>query len=177
MNGNRINRRAALRTMLYIAAGTMVLPACFRESGSKTIGLVNMTINEEQELLLAEVVETLIPSSQTPGAKELLLHLFVLKMVDDCHSPEDQRNFTEGLEGFAAMEDPATGTKFINLSPADRLRFLKQIGDQDNDKITMFYSMTKRRCIQGYMNSKNVMTDLKKYELIPGRYIADFKIG
>ncbi|MGO3109938.1 MAG: gluconate 2-dehydrogenase subunit 3 family protein, partial [Sphingobacterium sp.] len=100
-----------------------------------------------------------------------------LKMVDDCHSPEDQRNFTEGLEGFAAMEDPATGTKFINLSPADRLRFLKQIGDQDNDKITMFYSMTKRRCIQGYMNSKNVMTDLKKYELIPGRYIADFKIG
>ncbi len=177
MDENKINRRAALRTMLYIAAGTLVVPACFRESGSRTIGLVNLTISEQQELLMEELVETMIPATETPGAKELLLHFFVLKMIDDCHSPEEQVSFSKGLREFSTRKDPATGNTFLDLSSESKLSFLKEIAAQDEGEIAKFYLITKRRCIQGYMNSKTVMTDLKKYELIPGRYNAYVKVG
>lgn len=177
MKESKINRRAALRTMLYIAGGTLVLPACFRESGSKTIGLKNLTISEQQELILGEIVETLIPVSDTPGAKDLLLHLFVLNMVDDCHGPEDQKVFTDGLKAFSVMLDKPSGKTFMELSTERRLLFLINLPDQNVEEVKTFYSITRNRCIQGYMNSKTVMTDMKKYELIPGRYNAYYKVG
>src|SRR5690606_29210039 len=96
-----IDRRGALRTLLYIAGGTLVLPACFRESGKAIIDLTNLSIGQDNEHLLAELTETLISTTDTPGSKELLLHLFVLKMVDDCHSPEEQKQFTKGLSAFS----------------------------------------------------------------------------
>ena len=177
MRESKMNRRAALRTMFYIAGGTMILPACFRESGSKTIALKNLTISEQQELILAEIGETLIPVSDTPGAKELLLHLFVLKMVDDCHSPDDQRAFSEGLDAFSVMQDTLSGKTFMELPAKSRALFLMNIADQNTEEVKAFYSIIRNRCIQGYMNSKTVMTDMKKYELIPGRYNAYYKIG
>src|SRR5690606_41609951 len=96
-----MNRRTSIRTMLYIAGGTLLLPACLRQSGKVSIELVNLTVSEADEEMLEAFVETLIPSTDTPGGKELLLHLFVLKMVDDCHSPEDQQAFADGLQSFA----------------------------------------------------------------------------
>ncbi|PRD49069.1 hypothetical protein C5745_03560 [Sphingobacterium haloxyli] len=172
-----MNRRAAIRRLLFIAGGTLLLPACYRQSGQATIELSNLEIDEEQENLLAELVETIIPSSDTSGGKELLLHLFVLKMVDDCHSPEDQKAFTAGLASFSTYVREQTGEDFMKLGVDKRVAFLASLQETENEEVKRFYAMTKRRTIQGYTNSKYVMTDLKKYELVPGRYNGYFKMA
>lgn len=176
MNLDVINRRTALRRLLYIAGGTLLLPACYRKSGKATIEMTNITIDEDDERLLAELVETLIPASDTPGGKELLLHLFVLKMVDDCHNPDDQKAFTMGLRSFSASAEEMTDKGFMQLEPGQRLAFLKHIENVADGDVKQFYAITKRRTIQGYLNSRYVMTDLKKYELVPGRYNGYFKM-
>ncbi len=176
MNVDIINRRTALRRLLYIAGGTLLLPACYRQSGKETIELTHLVIDEEQENLLAELVEAIIPLSDTPGGKALLLHLFVLKMVDDCHKPEDQADFTAGLASFSACSRVKMGQDFMKLTADQRIVFLGSMEDIVDEQIKRFYAITKRRTIQGYMNSKYVMTDLKKYELIPGRYNGYVKI-
>ncbi len=162
--------------MLYIAGGTLVLPACFRESGSASIALTNLTVSEEQELLLAELVETIIPATDTPGGKELLLQLFVLKMVDDCHGAEDQATFGTGLEAFAAWSRQVLGMPFRQAEADRRVVLLKRIGDASDESVGKFFAILKRRTIQGYMNSQYVMTNLVKYELIPGRYNGYFPV-
>ncbi|WP_239018656.1 gluconate 2-dehydrogenase subunit 3 family protein [Sphingobacterium corticibacterium] len=172
-----INRRTALRRLLYIAGGTLLLPACYRQSGKETIALTHLVIDEEQENLMAELVETIIPASDTPGGKELLLHLFVFKMVDDCHKPEDQADFAAGLASFAACSREKMGQDFRQLTTDQRIVFLESIEEMANEQVKRFYAITKRRTIQGYTNSKYVMTDLKKYELVPGRYNGYFKMG
>lgn len=169
MNVDVINRRTALRRLLYIAGGTLLLPACYR-SGKATIEMTHLVIEEEQENLLAGLVETIIPSSDTPGGKELLLHLFVLKMVDDCHNPEDQTAFTAGLTSFSAYAHEKMGKDFIKLDADQRLALLENIEKAPDENVKRFYAITKRRTIQGYVNSKYVMSDLKRYELVPGRY-------
>lgn len=171
-----MNRRTVLRRLLYIAGGTLILPACYRKSGKATIEMTHLVIEEEQENLLVELVETIIPSFGTPGGKELLLHLFVLKMVDDCHSPDDQVAFIEGLEAFSAYTYEKMGKDFTKLDIDKRLVFLDSLQEIKNEDIKRFYGITKRQTIQGYMNSKYVMTDLKKYELVPGRYNGYFKM-
>lgn len=176
MNVDVINRRTAIRRLLYIAGGTLLLPACYRQSGKETIELTHLVIDEEQENLLVELVETIIPSSDTPGGKELLLHFFVLKMVDDCHSPEDQEAFITGLSTFSTYSRELMGQDFMKLAVDKRLVFLESLKEVENEEVKRFYGITKRRTIQGYTNSKYVMTDLKKYELVPGRYNGYFKM-
>src|SRR5690606_10522779 len=127
-----MNRRAAVRTLLYIAGGTLVLPACFRESGKASIDLTNLSISEDNEHLLAELTETLIPTTDTPGSKELLLHLFVLKMVDDCHSPEEQKQFTKGLSAFSTWAEQELGTKFATTDANSRTALLAKIGESND---------------------------------------------
>ncbi|GGC22452.1 hypothetical protein GCM10011386_12970 [Parapedobacter defluvii] len=165
-----MNRRTALRTFLYIAGGTLVLPACFRESGKASIDLTNLSISEDDEHLLAEVTETLIPATDTPGGKELLLHLFVLKMVDDCHTPEEQKQFTKGLSAFSVWSKQELGTGFTIADANSRTELLGKIGESTDEDLKQFFSITKRRTTQGYLNSQYVMTNLVKYELVPGRY-------
>lgn len=172
-----INRRIALRRLLFIAGGTLLLPACYRKSGKPTIELTHLVIEEEHENLLAELVETIIPSSNTSGGRELLLHLFVLKMVDDCHNPEDQAAFMAGLASFSTYAREKMGNDFIKLEPDKRLAFLEEMKDVKDEQIKRFYAITKRRTIQGFVNSKYVMTDLEKYELVPGRYNGYVKMA
>lgn len=148
----------------------MVLPGCFRSSGRATIELSNLTISEEDEQLLEDVTETLIPATDTPGAKELLLHLFVLKMVDDCHSPDDQQQFVSGLNAFAGWARKTSGEPFGRADASVRAALLQGVENSGEEDIVRFYSITKRRTIQGYLNSQYVMTNLIKYELVPGRY-------
>lgn len=165
-----MDRRDAVRTLLYIAGGTLVLPACFRESGRASIALSNLSVSEADEQLLAELTETLIPATDTPGSRELLLHLFVLKMVDDCHSPEDQQVFATGLSAFSRWSRKELGVPLAEAAPDVRTALLGRIGESGDEDITGFFAITKRRTIQGYLNSQYVMTNLVKYELIPGRY-------
>lgn len=165
-----MNRRAALRTLLYIAGGTLVLPACFRESGKASIDLTNLSITESDKQLLAELTETLIPATDTPGGKELLLHLFVLKMVDDCHTPEEQEQFTKGLSAFSNWSREELGAEFTVADADRRTALLSKIDENADEDLKQFFSITKRRAIQGYLNSQYVMTNLVKYELVPGRY-------
>src|SRR3546814_341578 len=124
-----MDRRASIRTLLYIAGGMLVLPACFRQSGRASIELANLTVGDADESLLEALVETLIPATDTPGGQELLLHLFVLKMVDDCHGPEDQQSFTDGLNAFAGWAQESLGVPFVEAEKDHREALLERIAE------------------------------------------------
>ncbi|PGH38351.1 MAG: Twin-arginine translocation pathway signal, partial [Candidatus Nephrothrix sp. EaCA] len=47
--------------------------------------------------LLAEIADTILPATQTPGAKEAGVGTFMTVMVNDCYKEKDQKIFHEGL--------------------------------------------------------------------------------
>ena len=161
---------------MIIAGGAMILPACYRKSGKPTIQLTNISLTEEDEKLLEMICETLVPETDSPGAKSLKLHLFVLKMVDDCYKAEDQQSFVKGLEEFDALAKEKLGKAFLTASVAERENLLKMIqqDEKKDEAIPKFYLIAKSKTIQGYLNSEYVMTNLVKYELVPGRYNGYF---
>lgn len=153
-----MNRRTAVKNLFIIAGGLALLPSCLRNQGGASIVLENLKITSHQEDQLAELIEVLIPETDSPGAKSLNLHLFVLKMVDDCHSPEDQKAFIDGLKKLKG----------------DYETFWK---NESQDSTSQFAKIVKRRTIQGYLNSEYVMKNKLIYELVPGRYNGAYKIG
>lgn len=173
-----MRRRSAIKQIMIIAGGLALMPSCMRDKGKASIVLSKLDISADEEDLLAEVGETIIPESETPGAKSLNLHLFVLKMVDACHNKQDQEFFIKGLHELDHLAERTHNNIFLNCSTEQRLSLLEDVEAhfEKNEDVHQFYGIMKRRTIQGYLNSKYVMTNLQKYELVPGRYNGYFPV-
>ena len=125
----------------------------------------------DQEKMLGEVVGTIIPTTDTPGAKDLGVHQFAMIMMDDCHSKEDQETFVKGLDEVNQLAKKQYSNPFIKCSIPQREELLMAIEKKQIDgDAQKFYNKAKSLTIQGYLNSKYVMTNINKYELVPGQF-------
>lgn len=120
--------------------------------------------------LLAEVVETIIPVTDTPGAKELGVHQFVEKMIADCYDKKTQDSFTSGLAVLDTQSQQTFRKPFIEGSAQQRIHILEGMELSDDPAKKAFFGLVKGLTIQGYMSSQYVMTNLTHYEMIPGRF-------
>jgi hypothetical protein len=181
-----VTRRTALRSLLVISAGAALLPSCLQDRSKSTVLLNNFQIDGEQEKLLAELAETIIPATTTPGAKDVAAHLFALKMLDDCYSKEDQQKFLKGLQQLDEAARAATGSSFIKCTPAQRASLIGSIdnktlagknADLSGNELGFCYSVMKKQTILAYSSSPFFLTKVHVYELVPGRYHGCFPVN
>lgn len=167
-----INRRVALKNILMVMTGAVIIPHHLRAANGPSIQLRNIAVSASQEALLAEVVDAFIPPTDTPGAKELKVHLFVLLMLDDCHSQEDQRRFVAGLDQLDAFARALTQKNFSDCPPPERVRVLSSLNQKSSPspELRSFYRLLRSRTIQGYRESEYVMTHLSPHAMIPPPY-------
>lgn len=177
-----INRRLAVRHLTILAGAAALLPGCLSHSQDEQAAypLRHVALSASQQKLLAEVCETLIPKTTTPGAKDLNLSLYVLKMLDDCTPTNEQQAFVAGLGQFATVATKQLGQPFEASSVAQQLAFLQRISQQPKDfadEVVAFCRMARQLAIDGYTGSKYFMTKQVVYELIPGRYDGYFPVS
>jgi hypothetical protein len=167
-----VNRRTALKSFLVISAGAALLPSCLQDQSKSTILLKNFQIDGQQEKLLAELAETIIPATSTPGAKDISAHLFALKMLDDCYSKEDQKKFLKGVQQLEEAAKTTTGQSFIKCTPAQRASLISEIENKaaPANELDFCYFVMKRQTILAYSSSQFFLTKIRVYELVPGRY-------
>lgn len=161
-----MNRRTAIKQFFIIAGGLTILSSCLNDGGASIV-LNKLKLSAEDEQFLADLVDVLLPKSDTPGGKDLNLHLFVIKMVDDCESPENQEKFVSGFNKLKKQLNLTNGKETENT--------LASLEDKTDEKI--FFEIFKSRAIQGYMNSEYVMKNKVIYKLIPGPYNGAVKIN
>ena len=167
-----VTRRQAIQQFLFVSAGMALIPACMQDKSKASIILKNMVIDGDQEKMLAELAETIIPATSTPGAKDISAHLFALTMLDDCYKKEDQQQFIKGMEQFEKTCSTKFGHSFAACTPEQRTSFLQQIesAKDSKDDLQFFYNTVKRLTIQAYTTSKFYLTNINIYKLVPGRY-------
>jgi hypothetical protein len=166
-----MNRRLVLKQLAMATAGAMLLPACGVDPKKVSIALNNLKVSGDEEDLIAEIADTIIPATDTPGAKAVGAHLFTLVMVDDCMEKSEQEKYLKGLRSFNDSTKKITGKSFIKASPEERLEILTALEkDRDNlpEETKIFYSRTRQYIVQGYTSSQHFLTDVKPYQLIPG---------
>jgi len=171
-----MKRRFVIKQLAFITAGSFlatsnILKGC--AGATEKSGRLS-----ELEKLLASVAETIIPKTDTPGADELNVHLFVMRMVNDCYDVEAQDRFVNGTVELNQLSRVRYGQNFENSSSKDRLALLTDIQDKEVEEqdVIYFVSLMKKLTLQGYLNSEYVMTNLIKYELVPGRYNGYFPV-
>ena len=165
-----MKRRTAIRNVVIISAGASLLPSCMQESSS-SIPLKNISITGSEEQMLARLTEAIIPKTKDfIGANDLKAHEFVLTMIDDCVSPEDQKKFTEGLKEFDKLSHDKFGQVFTGFTAEQKRSMIADIeGKKDiPENVQKFYGTVKWYTIQSFTSSEKYLLDIRKYKQTPG---------
>ena len=176
-----MDRRQTLKALGALAAtsaaGTSLLADFFRASAAIRDGRAAwapVLLSAEQAALLPELVDVIIPRTDTPGAKDALVHVFVDLYVKDCYPAPQRAMF---LDGFAALEAAARsqyGRAFAALTGAERLALLTRLERESLQKgeppERSFVRSLKSATLLGYFSSKPGATQAAEYVHAPGPF-------
>jgi hypothetical protein len=167
-----MDRRSGIKNLIIISVGAALLPSCLQEERKSSLTLMNIKIDKKGEGLLAELCETIIPNTATPGAKDVSAYLFALMMVDDCYPSDSRDKFVKGLKGFEQLSKQKFGESFVKTSPEEKSQLLKAIENKNeiNENVAFFYSNMKRLTIQAFTSSQYYLTKVQVYQLVPGKF-------
>ena len=166
-----MKRRTVFKHLAMASAAAWVLPSCISDPKKVSVALNRMEITNDEEELLADLASTMIPATQTPGAREVGAHFFALVMVDDCLAQADREKYLKGMRNFDDAVKKLTGESFTGAKPEERHDMLTAFEaglDSMDDELKMFYSQTRNYIIQGYTSSQHFLTEVKPYQLVPG---------
>ena len=188
-----MDRREAIRRAAIMVGGSILMPDILKAWNAPHIienPLFKITV--AQEALIAEIAETIIPTTTTPGAKAAGVPAFIIKMLADCYEQKTSDGVMNSLTAFDADCKTKYGKSFVELGEAERIEALKASEKQaylDRDKYKKeaaswgestieraqpFFFIMKSLTATGYFTSEIGATQALRYEAVPGRYDGDF---
>ena len=184
-----MDRREAIKRAAILAGSTLLLPDILRAwHNPHVIENPLFKISAAQEALIAEIAETLVPTTATPGAKAAGVPAFIVKMLADCYEKTTSDDVMKNLDAFDAACQTKYGKSFVKLGEPERIEALKaaeQQGKLDRDKYKKvvtswgtstlsqaqpFFFILKELSFMGYFTSEIGCTQALRYEAVPGRY-------
>ncbi len=183
---NKFTRRQVIERAL-VAAGwaglvgsTTLAAACSRETPQEPTNEQTKAIGEFSDADIAwldEVADTILPETDTPGAKAAGVGSFMALMVTDTYSPEEQAAFREGMNALEAACHDANGAGFMGANAEQRLALLETLDEaqlrqttQDPEGGTHYFRPIKELTVLGYFTSEIGYTQAMRYVESPGRF-------
>jgi hypothetical protein len=166
-----MNRRTALRTFALTGAAALLIPGCVSDPKKVSAALENLDITGDDEELMAQFADTLIPATDKPGAVQVGAHIYAFIMVDDCLPKEMKDAFLAGLRSFNESAPVPGKGKFLKASADEKLETLRSLEkDRENlaEPLKTFYTTARRYIIEGFTTSQYFLTEVKPYKLVPG---------
>jgi hypothetical protein len=161
-----MNRREAVRNISLILGATLSAELTAALQGQVLHTGAPLPVSPAQEALLAEAADTVIPTTDTPGAKAAGVEKFIIRVLRDCYRPETQLRFYEGLSRLDATARNAHGKAFTDLAPAQRHSVLQAATKTDKP----FFLLLKQLTVAGYFTSEIGATKALAYLPIPGKF-------
>ena len=165
-----MQRRSAVKNIALTIGASIVLPTWANAWNKGSFRKNPSTLASSQGNLLAEIVETIIPKTNTLGAKELNVQQFIPTMIADCYDKKAQEIYAKGFELVDNNAKNTHSKSFIECDTKQRLEVLNKMAKSDNSDEKSFIQLVQGLTIKGYLSSEYVMTNLRIYEYAPARY-------
>jgi hypothetical protein len=165
-----MKRRETLKYLGLSIGSVITLPAWANGWRSSDLSTNAPKVLVANESLLAEMVETIIPTTDTAGAKTLGIDKFIQKIVADCFDKPTKEIFGQGFGLLEEQTKKAYNKSFVDCSPQQRTEILQQIEKDKNNVAAKFYGLVKGVTVQGYLSSEYVMVNHYDYKMIPNKF-------
>lgn len=153
-----MKRRKALATIVWGTGALAALPYCTTNPYAIFDHLPFSL--EEMEAIIAlskDMVPEYTDSFPTPEERAI----FLLRMLNDLLTPQEQQTFAEGVKAFL-KENPS----FFKLSISEKESILMAGLAAENSALLTI----KRFSLRHLMTTQAYMENIQQYEFIPGRY-------
>jgi hypothetical protein len=128
-----ITRREAIQRVtlvlggITLVGGSGLMTACSSDRNARSYAPVADLFSAEDVAFLDEVADTILPETDTPGAKAAAVGPFMALMVSDVYSLDDQQIFLDGMRQLNAECERLHGVAFMAATPHQRLVLLEQL--------------------------------------------------
>jgi hypothetical protein len=137
--------------------------------------------------LIAELADVIIPSTDTPGAKEANVQAYIIGFMEFCSSNKEYTNFYNGLNDLQETCLHDYGTHFTTCTIEQKIAVVENF-DSNSDPNSLlskidkklrgrsFFTILKSLTIEGYCRSEIGATQMLAYQPIPANYKAITKM-
>lgn len=194
-----MERRELLKLIAVLTGSAMIGGEVFLAGCKTPVKKGTGLFSESQIATLDEVGETILPATDTPGAKAAKIGEFMNVFVTDCYRPGQQKTFLDGLYKLDEISKKQFGKPFIDITPGERTKVLmvfepeaKEFNQQlklreeparEAAKLALqefigepehFYTMMKQLTVFGYFTSEIGAKQALNFLPIPGKYDGEY---
>lgn len=172
-----MNRREAVQYISLLLGGTIVggnlfLTGCKSETGT------HAAFSADDIAYLDEVANTILPDTNTPGAKAAKVGEFMTMMVNDCYEDKDQKIFHEGMNKLNDLSKKTYDESFMKLNEQQRHDLLVKLDNEQKEYMknkkqeepSHYFRMMKELTLLGYFTSEIGCTQARRYVETPGKF-------
>jgi hypothetical protein len=179
-----VTRRQLINLLAWSCAGLVctdafsVALASEREPGGPV--RKGQLLNESQMRLLRELVETIIPQTETPGAAATDTHGFIDILLANSRSPREAGKFVSDLDQVGEKVSQHWGKAFPDLSAQDKHAAMSALAHQQapfDELPRNFFRRLKALTVLGYYSSEAGASEELVFLPVPGGYRGDFKLS
>jgi len=175
-----MNRRKAIVNLLVSLGG---ITSVF--TGYKFYSLhkkPHLDLLDRKQPLLNELAETIIPETDTPGAKEAGVGAYLVMLVKECTDTKSQNRFLQGLEDLEKYTISKYDKSFVDCNADQRENILLHFEKEGNPykglagKVQQrllghsFFTTLRNYTVTAYCSSQKGATQGLVYDYIPGKF-------
>ncbi len=176
-----MDRREALKaTSLFLGYALTASSAAALMGGCKaetTRDWTPKTLSTSQSDLLAEICETILPKTDTPGAKDALCHRYIDELITNFYDANKQKYFLDSLAIFDEKSKAKYSKAFVALNTNEQEGILGILSKEakeykdDTGKKPHIFKIIREATVSGYFSSEvGANGGLCAFVPIPGPY-------
>jgi gluconate 2-dehydrogenase gamma chain len=187
-----MQRREALKMLLgggVLSAVPADLFGFFRDSHPAS-GYALRTLNAPQNELVIAMIDQIIPTTDTPGAKGARVNEFIDVILTEWADDEERGSFLNGLADVDKQSNALFSKDFAAASPEQQLALLRSLDEtaavararsepkkrppfwkpegRDTQMQDDFFTVFKKMTVHGYYTSEIGFSQELKLHIIPG---------
>lgn len=182
-----MDRRKALKFTGSMATAAVVGPSllsllqsCKNET---RIDWTPQFLTLDEATFVSKVVDMILPRTETPGALDVKVDMFIDKVYANLYNEEGQNHVRNEIAKFNADCQTDFGDDFVNLSETDQVKALQKEEETSgqfgsgvwgttvgNPEPVGFYRSLKSTALWGYFTSEEIGENVLNYDPVPGAY-------
>lgn len=164
-----MERRELIKLITFATGGALAIPlsssllvACKQVEKQEEIDYVLQFFNKEDFLLIKDLVDVILPKTDSPSASELGVHKMIDTIIGSVYTVEEKTVFADE---FSALKN-----YLIEGNQIEALQNLSKSTDLNDDNAKSAFLSLKQQTIAYYISTEEISKNHLNYLPVPGEY-------